>query len=96
MIKHYILENGKPKDVPLMEWGRWMETGNRRIGKTKIGDVEVSTVFLGLDHGFGGKTLLFETMIFGGKYDEWCERYETMEEAKKGHAKAVKKVKQEK
>ena len=95
MIKHYILEDGKPKDVPLLEWGKWMEANSRRVEFTKIGKVEISTVFLGLDHGFGhGKVILFESMIFGGKYNGCSNRYETVEQAKKGHATAVKKVKQ--
>ena len=53
-------------------------------------DIRVSTVFLGLDHGFGAEEpVLFETMIFGGEYDEYCERYCTWDEAVEGHAKAV-------
>lgn len=30
----------------------------------------VSTVFLGIDHGWGGEPKFFETMVFGGKYDQ--------------------------
>lgn len=48
----------------------------------------VSTVWLGLDHSFGpGRKLIFETMIF--PECEYCERYETIEEARKGHLRAV-------
>jgi hypothetical protein len=56
-----------------------------------LGEVQVSTVFLGLDHnfGFGRKPLLFETMIFGGKHDQYQERYSTYKEAEKGHAVAL-------
>lgn len=68
---------------------RW---GNIGIGK--IEKIKVSTVFLGLDHSFnGGKPLLFETMIFGGGYDDYQERYTTWEEAEKGHKKALELVK---
>ena len=63
--------------------------------KTKVGNIEISTVFLGLDHSFGGKKpLLFETMIFGGKLDQEQERYTTWEQAEKGHKGMVNKVKE--
>ena len=46
----------------------------------------VSTVFLGMDHSFdGGTPVLFETMIFGGEYDQFQERYCTWDEAEEGH-----------
>lgn len=55
--------------------------------------VKVSTVFLGLDHSYGeGPLRLFETMIFGGKFDEEVWRYATWNEAEKGHKAAVEKV----
>ena len=50
----------------------------------------VSTVFLGIDHSWlGGPPILFETMIFGGQFDEVQKRYCTMEEAIDGHAKLM-------
>ena len=95
MIDKYILK-GK-KAVPckdLMEWGKWMQTVDRHVANTKIGKVRVSTVFLGLDHGFGLKNpVLFESMIFGGKYDQEQARYKTWEEAELGHKRMCKKVK---
>jgi hypothetical protein len=67
----------------------------KRIARTQIGDVVVSTVFLMIDHGFLDETpILFETMIFGGEYNDFQERYETWEEAEEGHALAVKLVKE--
>lgn len=92
----YILENGKP--VPcedLFEWARWFEkTKDRHIGDTRQGKVRVSTVFLGLDHSFSGrsKPILFETMVFGGLLDQSQDRYSTLEEAQKGHKKWCKKA----
>jgi hypothetical protein len=54
--------------------------------------VQVSTVWLGLDHNFwpGGPIKIFETMIFGGKLhmEQW--RYSSEEEALAGHEDAVK------
>lgn len=48
----------------------------------------VSTVWLGIDHGFGhtAQPLIFETMVFeNGTADSFCERYATLEAAKTGH-----------
>lgn len=92
MNDHWILtENGKTKKVDLMTWARWFENGEkRRVAQTVVQDATVSTVFLGLNHQFGhGPPLLFETMIFGGKHDDFCDRYSTLEEARRGHDQAV-------
>jgi len=55
----------------------WSST-DRIVAKTDIdGEVEVSTVFLGLDHAvWDGPPMLFETMIFGGPHDnsQWRTR----------------------
>ena len=62
----------------------------RRVGLTEIGDIRVSTVFLGIDHNFcGGAPLLFETMIFGGPHDQEMQRYSTWDEAENGHEQMV-------
>ncbi|KKL94572.1 hypothetical protein LCGC14_1863300, partial [marine sediment metagenome] len=84
----YILEGKTPKPVDnILEWCNWFETADRKVSFTKMWlGVEVSTVFLGLDHSFGrGAPILFETMIFGGKQDQYQERYYTWEEAEVGH-----------
>ena len=88
---NYILEGKSPKPVDdILEWAEWFETANRRVARTKMWlGVEVSTVFLGLDHSFDrGAPILFETMIFGGKQDEYQDRYHTWEEAEIGHRQA--------
>lgn len=89
MNGHYILEGREVKPVDLMTWARWMEghLNGRHVGNDLIGDVRVSTVFLGLDHSFGeGPPLLFETMVFGGEHDGWQDRYTTWEQALAGHS----------
>jgi hypothetical protein len=59
---------------------------DRTVAKTRIGDVEVSTVFLAVDHSFGfGPPQTFETMIFGGAWDQDMWRYSTEQEAREGH-----------
>lgn len=65
----------------------------KRVAKTEIGDIQISTVWLGLDHQYGdGPPLIFETMQFGGNDDQECERYSTIEEAKAGHDAWVKRI----
>lgn len=59
------------------------------------GKILVSTVFLALDHRYYddiGAPVVFETMIFGGKHNDYQERYETYLEALEGHRKALKLV----
>ena len=94
MNDKYILDGHTPVICNnLMEWAEWMEKGDRVVAKTNIGEVRVSTVFLGIDHNYlGDKPLLFETMIFGGKYDEEMQRYSTWDEAEKGHRKMTERV----
>lgn len=89
-MKMYILgQDGRtPIEEPdMIKWGRWHEfSDNRVVRRTVIEDVEVSTVFLGIDHSFGGgRPVLFETMIFGGTHDEYQERYSTWDQAVAGH-----------
>ena len=95
MTDKYILDGHEPVPVDLMTWARWFEDNRdkRRVAATDIfpGKLWVSTVFLGIDHGFGmGPPLLFETMVFDESgNDDDCERYTTWEEAEAGHAKIV-------
>lgn len=81
------------------EWEEWLVRDSKSGGKLRVvsrnivrGSL-VSTVFLGLDHSHGGSTpVLFETMVFageGGGSSEYCRRYSTYEEAKKGHGNLV-------
>jgi len=89
----YVLDdNGEPVPEPdLMKWAACFEEDEkRRLAFDEIGEVHVSTVFLGLDHSFGdGQPILWETMIFGGKHDE----YQSKALALEGHAAAVRMVK---
>lgn len=94
MTDKYILEGKTPKPVDdLINWGKWFQTAERHVAQDRIGEVRVSTVFLGLDHAWGGgPPLLFETMIFGGPHDQYQERCSTWEEAEAMHATALKLV----
>lgn len=66
----------------------------RVVGKDDVGPYLISTVFLGLGHGFGNGRRLFETMVFMPQsQNPWREhdvaRYETRQQAIEGHAAMV-------
>jgi hypothetical protein len=76
--------------MEMAAWARAFEkTESRRIGNTVLSDgTEISTVWLGLDHGSpNGPPLIFETMVFRSNRDGDldCERYATEEGARAGH-----------
>jgi len=82
----YILDGKTP--IPCFDITKWgsQSKEDKTVGRDQFGDVSVSTVFLGIDHSFsGGTPVLFETMIFGGEYDQYQERYCTWDEAESGH-----------
>jgi len=77
MISQYILKYRKPIpcDDPL-KWGKWFEQRHiRKVRTTYLGPVRISTVFMGLDHGWNGIPMLFETMIFD--LPDFDEDYQT-------------------
>ena len=85
-----------------LEWRLFFEKADRQVahnifGHEAIGEIEVSTVFLGINHRFGddGPPLVFETMIFGGGdgLNGYTDRCSTWADAEAMHAKAVQHVK---
>jgi hypothetical protein len=100
-----LSRRGKPYPVPLfsrregdfkidhgklLKWARKGIDTHKRIGLTVLDGIEVSTIFLGINHSFRYTTpILFETMIFGGEHDRAQWRYTTIEKARRGHRKAV-------
>jgi hypothetical protein len=90
----------------MQQWEKWMfndrlKIGVGRIGYETINGWKISTIFLGINHGFGGPQRWFETMIFvddnrpatievDERLSNWREnqqlRYETWQEAERGHA----------
>ena len=103
MSNYYDLD-GKP--MTLLEWVALLESKRAarapdgesspdedptRIGLDHVDGIEISTVWLGIDHGFSdqGPPIIFETMIFGGEYDQHCWRYPTKEPALAGHVRIV-------
>ncbi len=79
-------------------FGQWVfcfefQAWRRTIARTDLpGAVRVSTVFLGLDHGWmldSDRPICFESMIFGGPLHHAQERYHDRAEALAGHASLV-------
>jgi hypothetical protein len=100
MSLHYVLYNGQPVHEPdVIRWARWFASAlhERIVAKTKLGDgsIQVSTMFLGVDHQLGrGRPILWETMVFGGPLDQEMDGYTSRENAVRGHAAMVERVRQ--
>jgi hypothetical protein len=88
----YYARNGD--EITMEQWGKLLgDMDYKRIAKTTFPSGRwVSTVWLGLDHGWhtagtDNPILIFETMVFNGEdfVDEYMDRYTTEEEALAGH-----------
>lgn len=104
-MKLYILDaDGCPTpidmsaDGALIAWSEWYATADRKVAHDQLGiedgqpAFEVSTVFLGLEHGQDetGAPLLYETLVFvedGTTRD--LRRYASRKAAQAGHARIV-------
>ena len=82
--------------VPIGSQAKWsasFDYAARRVAHDTIGEARVSTVFLGLNSSFGeGPPLWFETLVFGGEFDDEIHRYTTWDEAVEGHKNMVRRV----
>ena len=97
--KGYILDaNHQVQIVPIIDSIFWwtqvhLEKNNAAtVGKTVIGDSEVSTVFLPIFYIEGLSFKMFETLYFQNG-DIKIRKYDTWEEAKQGHEEIVKELK---
>lgn len=90
---YYILDLGEVRPCTAEELGAFKLdfVQNCVIQKTTVGEAEVSTVFLGIDHRHrpDGPPVLFETMVFGGEHTDFQDRYTSLESAKAGHTRVV-------
>lgn len=93
---YYVLDGKEVRTVKSpLEWGRWYAENDRHVAQTHVDHFFVSTVFLGLDHGWRDEVLLFETMVFDGDGEtiDWgglqCRRYATWAQAEAGHIEFV-------
>ena len=96
-LAFYILRGKKPVTADRLEWCCYIKTADRHVALDHIGKYKISTVFLGIDYGFGltKKPLLFESMVFDENLEsveDFTRRYNTWDEAKKGHGRIVQAV----
>lgn len=91
--RYFILnENGDPISMTdAIGFAQWFEKANRHLAKTELSGFYISTVFLGINHAFGGgDPVLWETMIFGlTGDDEYQDRHTNKRDALLGHIKAI-------
>ena len=83
-MKFYKLINNIPVECSILD------VQQVSIEKTFFGQVMVSTVFLPFDDS--DSTNLFETWVFGGKFDGLMQRYSDYELAVNGHREICEKV----
>lgn len=83
--------------ITMSDWGELSrDRGYKFIGDDTLHGLRVSTVWLGLNHGFLNEDIeIFETMVFpeGEWSDLYCKRYTTEAEAIVGHSYVVQRVK---
>jgi len=90
----YFGRDGRP--LTLGQWSYRIELGiDKRVAWTWVDERRhVSTVWLGLDHGFGGERAIFESMLFErdsyAGLERW--RYATEAEALAGHEAMVRRA----
>jgi hypothetical protein len=88
----YYDRRGRP--ITAWRWHQLLAARHYRVvQQTEVGPILVSTVWLGLDHGFfQGDPIIFETMMFRGETPralDYQERYCSLAAAQLGHASAV-------
>jgi hypothetical protein len=94
--RYYTLDEAhQAHPCDMQRWIYWFEVNQggplHMLFKTQSGDVEVSTVFLGIDHNFSseGPPLLFETMVFRNGDGDEMMRASTYELAQEQHREMV-------
>lgn len=91
-MEFYILDDDhNPIPTGYQEYVDYLKSkdGIPIVCKTQILNVEISTVFLGINHSMLHEApVLFETVIFGGDHDQYQQRYHTWAEAEAGHKEA--------
>lgn len=73
----------------LEQWIEWWEVADRKVRRTSLFGITVSTVFLGVNHDWfsedGINPVIFETMVFGGVLDQEMDRCRDYNAAVKMH-----------
>ncbi|CAJ4954641.1 Uncharacterised protein [Burkholderia pseudomallei] len=91
----YVLDGHEPRRArSVLEWMHWFANTDRTVALTCIDELEVSTVFIGIDHEFsphglryhGQEPMLFETAVFTGSRVTRVVRHPSWDEAAHAHA----------
>lgn len=90
----YVLDGKEPRRArSVLDWMRWFANTDRTVALTSIDGLDVSTVFIGIDHEysphgvrFHGVPMLFETAIFTTSRVVRVFRHPTWAEAEQAHA----------
>lgn len=95
MKRRYFILQGQQavRTTDQHAWARWFRLTNvreRLVASAQVGEVFVSTAFLGLDDQ------LFQTAVFGGPLDGTIVLYATYDAATAGHQQVVARVRQTK
>lgn len=90
-MSEFYDREGRP--LELMEWAELNKSrAYSTLARTELGQLWVSTIWLGIDHGWnGGPPVIFESMVFGRlNYSELAmRRYATEADALAGHTELV-------
>ena len=88
---YYVLFGREIVPCDVFTWVTWHQMTNHTISRDSVGEILVSTIFFGLNQRSqpNSPPLIFETMVFGGSFGEYRERYETYSEAEAGHQRVL-------
>jgi len=95
-MKCYILDNHTPVEATMNDWIDWQSNHKVHIALDNVvldEPITISTMFFGINLSFDPERLeLFETVVFGGEYDERKWRYLSWDDAVNGHNDVVRKI----
>ncbi len=94
--QYYKLDGTEVVSCSREEWEEfWADFDKRRVALSYLGGIEISTVFLGINHAMrpGERAQFFETRVSWGSGDELdMMRYATWDEAVAGHERAIRRL----
>ncbi|AFY93102.1 hypothetical protein [Chamaesiphon minutus] len=88
MSHRYILKDTQPQLCEDLEkWAMWYGSSSHQIASDRIGNISVSTAFIGIAMGeVDGLPILFETLVSPSGE---VQRHATYQQALQGHARIV-------
>ena len=90
-IDYHLFFDKSGKPISRDEWADLTTTEYKTIKREEVGNLSVSTIWLGMNFALFGPPLIFETMVFADGHEiVYQDRYTTMEDALTGHKEALK------